>query len=371
MKLATLLSRENNNLDIFRVVAACMVIYGHAYALVPHGGEKDFIASLLGYDYSGSLAVNIFFFLSGLVVTNSLITKRSPIDFIVARSFRIWPALIFTTVVSAIILGPIISTLPVDQYFRESGTYSYVTKNILLTATFPLPGVFETNHFKAAVNGSLWTISYEVAAYAVLLALFMIGGSRYKWVAFSIFLTIAVNPFLPEQYQLSFLPTTKLAIMLAPCFAAGSMLALFKDHIHINIYGVSGLWILFYFLSKSPAAQYVLYSGVFITILYLSSLTTIIKLKTKADISYGIYLWGFPIQQLLVKYFPEQGIVFNQIFAITLCCILGYASWVLIERNSIKAGSVFAKKLHAFSLKKYDSSLRDSAKLANKIPDLH
>ncbi|MNF34255.1 Acyltransferase family protein [compost metagenome] len=352
MKLSTLLSRDNNNLDIFRAIAACMVIYGHAYALVPLAGETDFIARHLGYDYSGSLAVKIFFFLSGLVVTNSLISKRSPIDFVVARAFRIWPALIFTTVVSATILGPMLSSLPSDQYFRDSGTYSYVTNNIIMSTTFSLPGVFESNHYKSAVNGSLWTIPYEIAAYTVLLALFMIGGSKYKLVAFSIFLIITVNPLLPEQFQLSFFPKSKIATMLAPCFAAGSMLALLKDHIHINIQGVSGLWILYFFLSKSQAAQYIFYSGLFITILYLSSLTPIIKLKTKADISYGIYLWGFPVQQILVKYFPEQSVVLNQICAITICCMLGYASWVLIERKSIKAGTIFAKKIHLLSLPK-------------------
>lgn len=357
MKLSTLLSRDNNNLDIFRVIAACMVIYGHAYALAPHGGETDFIARLLGHDYSGSLAVKIFFFLSGLVVTSSLISKRSPIDFVVARSFRIWPALILTTVVSAIIIGPMLSTMPIDQYFRDPGTYGYVINNITMSTTYSLPGVFESNHYKTAVNGSLWTIRYEIIAYIVLLALFMIGGSKHKWVAFSIFLIIAVNPFLPEQFQLSFLQTSKLASMLAPCFAAGSMLALLKDHIHINIHGVIGLWILYFFLKSSLAAPYILYSGLFITILYLSSLTSIIKLKPKADISYGIYLWGFPVQQILAKYFPEQGVVFNQVFAITLCCMLGYASWVLIERRSIKAGSIFAKKLHLLSLPKTEPSV--------------
>lgn len=357
MKLSTLLSRDNNNLDIFRVIAACMVIYGHAYALVPHHGEKDFVARLLGHDYSGSLAINIFFFLSGLVVTNSLISKRSPIDFVVARFFRIWPALIFTTLASAMIIGPALSTLPIDQYFRDSGTYHYVLKNVSLSTTYSLPGVFESNHYKSAVNGSLWTIPYEVSAYMILLALFMLGGAKYKLAAFSIFLIVSVNPFLPEQFQPSFFPKAKLATMLAPCFAAGSMLALLKDHIHINVHGVLGIWILYFFLNKSEIAPYVVYSAIFITTLYLSSLALIIKLKPKADISYGIYLWGFPVQQILVEYFPEQGVIFNQVCAITLCCILGYGSWIFIERNSIRIGSTFSKKLHSFSSHKKDSGV--------------
>ena len=76
MLLSNVLKKENNNLDIFRVVAAVMVIYGHAYALLPIDGQKDIVGRLLVFDYSGSLAVKIFFFLSGLVVTNSLIEKK-------------------------------------------------------------------------------------------------------------------------------------------------------------------------------------------------------------------------------------------------------------------------------------------------------
>ena len=62
MKLSELLKKENNNLDVFRLVAACMVIYGHAYAVVPQAGHVDVVARLLGHDYSGSLAVKIFSF---------------------------------------------------------------------------------------------------------------------------------------------------------------------------------------------------------------------------------------------------------------------------------------------------------------------
>jgi peptidoglycan/LPS O-acetylase OafA/YrhL len=65
MKLSEILNKQANNLDIFRILASCMVIYGHAYSLSPQVGKVDITASLLGFDYSGSLAVKIFFFLTG------------------------------------------------------------------------------------------------------------------------------------------------------------------------------------------------------------------------------------------------------------------------------------------------------------------
>jgi peptidoglycan/LPS O-acetylase OafA/YrhL len=94
MLLQEILRKENNNLDIFRVIAAMMVIYGHAYAILPSSGPGDILTGLLGFDYSGSLAVKIFFFLSGLVVTNSLLTKRNLLQFLIARFLEYgqpWP----------------------------------------------------------------------------------------------------------------------------------------------------------------------------------------------------------------------------------------------------------------------------------------
>ncbi|EBO0298771.1 acyltransferase, partial [Salmonella enterica] len=77
MLLSSYLKRDNNNLDLVRIIAACMVIYGHAYAISPQVGKDDIIHQLIGFDYSGSLAVKIFFFVSGLVVTNSFFSKRN------------------------------------------------------------------------------------------------------------------------------------------------------------------------------------------------------------------------------------------------------------------------------------------------------
>ena len=92
--LIDILKRDANNFDIFRLIAACMVIIGHAYAIAPQPPLQDGILSVLGFDYSGSLAVKFFFFLSGLLVTNSIIAKPDPFHFFIKRAFRIYPGLL-------------------------------------------------------------------------------------------------------------------------------------------------------------------------------------------------------------------------------------------------------------------------------------
>jgi peptidoglycan/LPS O-acetylase OafA/YrhL len=125
MLLSHILRKENNNLDIFRIIAAAMVIYGHAYALLPKDGSMDLIGKTLGFDYSGSLAVKIFFFLSGLVVTNSLMQHQNIKQFLISRFFRIWPAFIVVLAAMAFFVRPIISKNNSQEYFFNTQVYSY------------------------------------------------------------------------------------------------------------------------------------------------------------------------------------------------------------------------------------------------------
>lgn len=141
MRLRDCLKRENNNFDLLRLVAACMVVVGHAHALVPDASDPDIVSRALGFDYAGSLAVKFFFFLSGLVVTNSLIQKPALLRFLVARLFRIFPALIVCVLVVVVAVGPLLTTLPARVYFSDSDTASYLTRNIGLTLQWDLPSL--------------------------------------------------------------------------------------------------------------------------------------------------------------------------------------------------------------------------------------
>lgn len=129
MLLAALLRRDRNNLDLFRLIAACMVIVAHAYPL-SGVAQGDWVLKLLVHDNAGSLAVKLFFFLSGVVVTTSLLTKGDPLRFILARVFRIWPAMAVSILLCALILGPLVSTRPLLEYSSDPLSYRYVFENL-------------------------------------------------------------------------------------------------------------------------------------------------------------------------------------------------------------------------------------------------
>lgn len=346
MLLQEILNKEKNNLDIFRVIAAIMVIYGHSYALLPTPGPGDVLARLLGFDYSGSLAVKIFFFLSGLVVTNSLLTKRHLAGFLIARFFRIWPALAFTLLVSAFLLGPLLSEQSAAEYFSNKKVFAYFHKGLFMNIKYELPGVFEDNALRA-INGSLWSIPHEVFAYLTLTAFFVLGllKQRFRLLTIPIFILILIDPLLEKPIIFTWLPDNPEIRLLAPCFAFGTLLAIWKDKVDIDWVPCLAAWTAFFIFKQSCCNFYLFYLALFMLILQLSSRNLLIRLKPTADISYGIYLWGWPVQQILVLFFVEYGIRFNQVSAIFISVMMGLLSWYLIEKRSIAYGSHLARKI--------------------------
>lgn len=323
-----------------------MVIWGHAYVISPEIGKSDFITYLLPHDTSGSIAVKIFFFLSGLVVTNSILITNSPTKFIASRFFRIWPALFVTCVICAYIIGPVVSTLPLREYFNPENRISlYVLNNISLLTQYNLPGVFLENPHPISVNGSLWTIPYEVYAYITLLCLFCLGF--YKKPLLLVFFAAAITFESVAKSKIVFfsIPSNPEVPMLAACFAFGSVLATYKNVISITPKTFIALWTLYILLMDNPYSMYLSYAAIFIAILYLSKTKSLLKIKLKADISYGIYLWGFPIQQIIAMHFLNKGVLFNQILSIFVCIVLGWASWHLVEKRFINFGKIVGSRL--------------------------
>ena len=292
------------------------------------------VGRLLVFDYSGSLAVKIFFFLSGLVVTNSLVEKKDVRQFFISRFFRIWPALAVVLAAMAFIFGPIFSTHTPLEYFSNTVVYEYFLRGLVMDLRYDLPGVFQNNAFKAA-NGSLWSIPFEVYAYIVLIAIFLLGVVRSRYLSLALFLVILIDPLVGNKLLFTWLPQNPEVTLLAPCFAAGSLFILFKDKVEINLRGLAGVWVLYYLFRISSYNFYFFYLAIFYSILFISSRIIVVRFKPAVDISYGLYLWGWPVQQVMAQYFPEYGIRFNQIASAIVAALLGCVSWHFTYCNFI------------------------------------
>lgn len=336
MYLSQLLQPHNNNLDLFRVVAALLVIYGHAPAFVQNQPITDFIYDVLGFDYSGSLAVKFFFMLSGLLVTQSLLLCLAIKPFLIKRAARIFPGLIVCLLLSVFVVGLSFTNLSAATYLQHPQTWNYLLHNSLLfSMQWELPGVFESAA-TSTVNGSLWTLPLEVICY-LCLAILSVTAIRYNRHIASVLLLIPIGViFFGEWLLPNYLLGFKEALMLGACFCLGVLAALYQQWIAVTNKGVAvGIvaLMLFWF---SPLQMLCFYIVLFYVCLYLSG-TRIFNqyLKIPGDPSYGIYIYGFVIQHLVAYVIPNQSLVFNQCAAALIAIAVGYLSWYLVEKPAL------------------------------------
>jgi len=346
MKVSYLLNKDNNNLNLVRLILASMVIVGHSPILNGTSTHwADPITYLFPFAASGPWAVNLFFFISGLVVTNSLLANRKPLQFIVARIFRIVPAYAFVVIFSALILGPMISSYTMKQYFEYSTVNTYITQNLLFEVYYNLPGVFVNNHYPNAVNGSLWTLAYEMSCYVILLGVFLIIRGRGKLMYNMIIGLIILDGLSPNKFIFNWLGTNPEINLLPAAFALGSFFAVNADDIKIDKFSVLGICLIYFFFRSSSYANLIFNIACSVTMLYVSANKYFNWYRPKYDISFGVYLWGFVVQQTIYHLMGKIYVGSHCIISLIISIALAYITHFLIERPGINLG----KKLAPFT----------------------
>jgi peptidoglycan/LPS O-acetylase OafA/YrhL len=341
-----LLRRENNNLDLFRIAAALLVIVGHSYILFPSVGEIDQIKNFTGFTYSGALAVKIFFFISGLVVTNSIIKSKSFIHFTVSRIFRIFPALIFICLLTAFVIGPFLTSLPLSNYFNTGQPLFYFKNNILLKTEYFIPDLFHANKYPNVVNGALWSLPEEVGCYLFLLAIFSIGILKNKWAASIVFGLLIIDLILPHRIFTYWKSDNPEIALLPACFAIGAILAINKDKLTTNFLQTIGLSLLTFILWGTRFTELVFCFTIFSLIINLSATEIVKRFKIKNDVSYGIYLWGFLVQQIVQHFIVDQTVYLKMVISVVIAVGIACISWFLIEKRFINYGRLLIVKLN-------------------------
>lgn len=337
----TLLAHDRNHFTLVRWILASAVIFTHAFDLtgVPGG---DPLLGVLGVAVSG-LAVDGFFVVSGFLVAMSLERSRSLVHFIAARVLRIYPALIVVLILSAFILGPAVTSYPIEEYALNLDTYRYVIQNLVpMSYTYDLPGVFSENPFGAAVNGSLWTIRFEIYCYA-LLALIAVAG-LYRplgWISVGLAALLLhgaaiVFALLPDQGW--FWHTLKQLGRLLPCFAIGVGFYLLRNKMVYSWWGCVLLVMIWVGLNGTPVkdlARTLALAYLIFCIAFLSAGSNA-PMSKMPDYSYGIYIYAFPVQQTLVAMGWAVEPYLNMALTLMITVVIAALSWNFIEKPAIK-----------------------------------
>jgi peptidoglycan/LPS O-acetylase OafA/YrhL len=270
----------------------------------------------------GSLAVGIFFFTSGFLITAS--AERSTLfGFAWKRFLRLVPALAFVVLITTFILGP---ALTADaNYFSTFETYKYLL-NILFKFSPYLPGVFLDNPYPRAVNGSLWTLFFEASCYFVMFLAMTFGLLKYRYF-FTILVTFAMAApiLISTEYRL-----TLIFCDLYTFFGVGTLAYLFRRYVPVSSYifllaSIAAILCIFYFDARPVL---VISLGYCVIMLAYSEN----KLHLPGDYSYGIYVWAFPIQQIVSQLNPGISWIGNIMLALPPTLAISAVSWHFIER---------------------------------------
>ncbi len=333
------LQNKSSNFDFIRILLASLVIISHSFPLT---GEKEILSVITNNQLElGGLSVNLFFVLSGYFIFVSVKTSRSIYNFLWKRLIRIYPAL-FILMLFTLMLLPF--AYNGNNIFLEKSYWLYTPNTLsLYHLAYSVSGVFENNPYKNIVNGSLWSLSYEFTMYLSIGTLFFIKNRKISIcviliVFLSSYLFSQINPlFLNKYFKIMYLDTNQF-YRLTSFFFAGSLLTFIdleknnklSTRILLFVILIVGVYFKFYhFLAPLILPILIIQLGLLSTPI----LTNISK--RIGDISYGVYIYGFLIQQTLMNYLNLNSITL-MFCSLIITYILAYFSWHFVEKKMIK-----------------------------------
>jgi peptidoglycan/LPS O-acetylase OafA/YrhL len=337
IKLNILVKGGDNSLNCIRMIAIVMVLYSHSFIL---SGSTEPTPPFLDGGY-GPIGLNIFFILSGFLIPQSYMRSKNAKSFIIARILRILPGLAGVLTLCVCVLGPMVTTLPLGVYITNPNTYSHLLLLSLFFGSYNLPGVFENNHFPLVVNGSLWALKYIVLFYVVVLVLGTIKLLNNKRFILSMFLLCFCLYHLKlEDSSYFFMINTVQALRLFTYFSLGILAYLYKNYIPIDILYfilcIAVLIITSFIGGLNEAVFMFVLSYIVIYIGFNKRISPYCFCKS-VDISYGVFIYSFPVQQTLVHlYGGKMNPWINFSLSLSLSIGLAALSWCIFEKRAQK-----------------------------------
>jgi len=339
---------RQNNFDFLRFLFAALVLFYHSFALLPadapgRGGLVERVATL-----AGGGAVGFFFVISGFLVTMSRQRSRGAGPFLRKRALRIYPGFLLASLFCAFLVGPMAAD-SAAAYRHHFGLARFALYLPLLPADVVGPDmshVFTRLPFRGVLDGSFWTLRYEFELYLLTALLGALGlftrgrglgvallfGLLYGLYAVSQTTAVLVAP----DRQIAWVGDPAQWLRLSTCFLSGMTFYLYRDRIPASpaLFGLSllallaaGRWSGWFSAALPVFGSYALFFFAFQPRVRLQSFAR------SGDLSYGLYLYAFPVQQLLILHSPA---------ALTPCALLAAAfplslacaalSWHLVER---------------------------------------
>jgi len=326
-------SGRNNHFNLIRMVAATGVLVSHAYPLTLGPDAVQPLEGWLRGIPLGTVCVYIFFATSGFFITKSFDQSTSRWRFLKARVLRLYPALALVLTLTVLVAACCLTTAPSATYW--AAVPDYLVRNLaLFKLEYTLPGVFETNPYGATINGSLWTLSYEVLCYFGVFIAGVLGLLRKKRALALALLGFVIlyiaAPSLPLPRRLDTL------LDLAMPFAIGTAFYVWRSFVPLRLSlgvllavfaGVAWLTPLFELVFAIALSYWVFLVG-------LAKNEALLAYNRLGDYSYGMYIFAFPVQQMFASV-TEAMPLWNMALALPITLICAILSWHLVEKTAL------------------------------------
>jgi peptidoglycan/LPS O-acetylase OafA/YrhL len=345
---------RSNSIGFLRLFFAAIVVWSHAYDLGGFGDDP--IARLNhGLASAGFLAVGGFFVLSGFLITRSFERSGGLARFLWHRFLRIFPAFWVCLIAVAFGFAPL---LFLGQHGTLTGfidshdsPWTFVARNALLQLNqLNVAGPFNSIPFPLGLNGSLWTLHYEFNCYLAVAVFGVLGifSQKRMMVAVTFFTFFVISTLLASGLGMHPTAFGLQVLELYVYFSAGACAYVFRDRIAMRWWIVVACFFALIVAMPTRAFAFVVPPCIAYGTLFAAMKLPLRNFDRRMDLSYGLYIYAFPVQQLLAMYRVNTlGLLPYFLCALAVALGLAVASWFAVERPSLSLKNSLFAPLHA------------------------
>ncbi|MDB5423133.1 MAG: acyltransferase 3 [Phenylobacterium sp.] len=337
---------RRNSIGALRLLFASLVIVSHSPEMLDGDKRREPLHQLFGSLTFGGLAVDAFFLISGYLIAASFAASSGVGSYFQKRVLRIYPAFLVCSLLCILVVAPLGGA---HLQALDTRDWSRIATRLVMLKSPEIEGAFEGRNYQA-LNGSAWTISYEFRCY-ILAALFgLVGLYRRRWIFAGLTAVLILGNFLfllPAGQAVADAPgwfdalfgEPEMALRLLDAFIVGTCFWLFRDRIAYRAdlavlcaVGALGLMLV---PALAEIGLIILGGYVLFYVAFKASWKPLLTINAKDDISYGVYLYAWPVAALIIWTWPGIPVVALGLVTFAAAVALGALSWRFIEKPAL------------------------------------
>lgn len=329
--LGELFDPKNNSLNAIRLVFACLVVVSHAWVIGGLGDEPE-----LGGRTLGAWSVLGFFGISGYLITRSRLNGQPAARFFRARFLRIYPGFLVALLMVAFVFAPLSVVLGSPGSFALEQSLTYVARNLFLYPPVISQSSIGTTLADGEIwNGALWSLFWEACCYVGIGVLGITALRAGRSVVLAVTFLGATGASLAAHAGLIPASELTLAPPLIAAFTGGALLYVYADRIRVLPAVAASAVVLLISIMTGTAT--VLAPLPFALIVFvLGAVLPLRRVGAKRDLSYGIYIYGVPVQNLLEVWLPGLSLPWYLLFTFACVVPLALASFTWVEAPAMR-----------------------------------